>query len=144
MAYVFIICGGEDYADMEEFGIEREEFLRNFLELPNGIPDSDTFRRLFEKLVPSELSICLANWIEIERKKRCIIALDGKTICGSGNKEHKAYHVISAFVAENQITFGELTAEEKANEITAVPELLNLIDAEGAIITADANCQKNH
>ncbi len=138
-----IICGGEDYADMEEFGIEREEFLRNFLELPNGIPDSDTFRRLFEKLVPSELSRCLANWIEIERQKRCVIGLDGKTICGSGNKEHKAYHVISAFVAENQITLGELAVEEKTNEITAVPELLNLIDVEGAIITADAmSCQK--
>ena len=138
-----IICGGEDYADMEEFGIEREEFLRNFLELPNGIPDSDTFRRLFEKLVPSELSRCLANWIEIERQKRCVIGLDGKTICGSGNKEHKAYHVISAFVAENQITLGELAVEEKTNEITAVPELLILIDVEGAIITADAmSCQK--
>ena len=71
---------------MDEFGIEREEFLRNFLELLNGMPDSDTFRRLFEKLVSSELSRCLANWIEIERKKHCIIALDGKTICGSGNK----------------------------------------------------------
>ena len=98
MAYV--ICVGEDYADMEEFSIEREEFLRNFLELPNGIQDSDTFRCLFKKLIPSELSSCLANWIEVERKKRCVIALDGKTICGSGNKEHKAYHVISAFIAK--------------------------------------------
>ena len=76
-----IICGGEDYADMEEFGIEREEFLRNFLELPNGIQDSDTFRCLFKKLIPSELSSCLANWIEVERKKRCVIALVWKIIC---------------------------------------------------------------
>ena len=138
-----VICGGEDFVDMEEFGIEREEFLRNFLELPNGIPDSDTFRRTFEKINPSELSVCLTNWLEVERERRCVIATDGKTICGSGNKEHKAYHVISAFVAENQITLGEISVNKKTNEITAVPELLELIDVEGAIVTADAmSCQK--
>ena len=83
------------------------------------------------------------NWINTERDKRSTIAIDGKTICGSGNSEHKAYHVISAFVAENQITLGELTVEEKTNEITAVPELLDLIDVEGAVVTADAmSCQK--
>ena len=72
-----------------------------------------------------------------------MIAIDGKTICGSGNKQNRPFHVISAFVAENQITLGELTAEEKSNEITAVPELLDLIDVENAIITADAmSCQK--
>ena len=138
-----MICGGEDFVDMEEFGKSRKEFLAKFLELPNGIPDSDTFRRVFEKIDPAELSSCLKNWINTERDKRSTIAIDGKTICGSGNSEHKAYHVISAFVAENQITLGELTVEEKTNEITAVPELLDLIDVEGAVVTADAmSCQK--
>ena len=138
-----VICGGEDFVDMEEFGKSREEFLVKFLELPNGIPDSDTFRRVFEKIDPAELSSCLNNWINTERDKRSTIAIDGKTICGSGNSEHKAYHVISAFVAENQITLGELTVEEKTNEITAVTELLDLIDVEGAVVTADAmSCQK--
>ena len=138
-----VICGGEDFVDMEEFGKSRKEFLAKFLELPNGIPDSDTFRRVFEKIDPAELSSCLKNWINTERDKRSTIAIDGKTICGSGNSEHKAYHVISAFVAENQITLGELTVEEKTNEITAVPELLDLIDVEGAVVTADAmSCQK--
>ena len=137
------ICGGEDYADMEELGIEREEWLRNFLELPNGIPDSDTFRRVFERLNPTELSKSLSNWLDIEREKRAVIAVDGKTIRGSGNAEHMAYHVVSAFVAENQITLGEITVPEKTNEITAVPELLELIDVNGAIVTADAmSCQK--
>lgn len=138
-----VICGGEDFADMEEFGKDREVFLRKFLELPNGIPDSDTFRRVFEKINPSELSACLLNWISIERDRRCVVAVDGKTICGSRNTEHKAYHVVSAFVAENQITLGEIEVEEKSNEITAVPELLDLIDVDGAIVTADAmSCQK--
>ena len=137
------ICGGEDYADMEELGIEREEWLRNFLELPNGIPDSDTFRRVFERLNPTELSKCLSNWLTIEREKRAAIAAFGKTIRGSGSAEHKAYHVESAFVAENQITLGEMTVPEKTNEITAVPELLELIDVNRAIVTADAmSCQK--
>ncbi|MBE6868642.1 MAG: ISAs1 family transposase [Ruminococcus albus] len=121
-----IICGGEDFADMEMFGKSRQEYLSKFLELPNGIPDSDTFRRVFEKLNPSELSSCLINWISCERTKRGTVAIDGKTICESGNGKHKAYHVISAFVAENQLTLGELAVEEKTNEITTVPELLDL------------------
>lgn len=111
-----IICGGEDYTDMEAFGIEREEFLRSFLELPNGIPDSDTFRRLFEKLDPEALSECLVNWINVELPDRCVIAVDGKTIRGSEDKTHKAYHVVSAFVAESQITLGEITVDEKSLE----------------------------
>lgn len=140
-----VICGGQDFVDMEEFGKEREEFLRNFLglELPNGIPDSDTFRRFFERLDPKELSSCLYNWLAVERNKRSVIPIDGKTICGSANNEHKAYHVVSAFASENQITLGEITVAEKSNEITAVPELLDLIDVEGAIVTADAmSCQR--
>ncbi len=138
-----VICGGEDFADMEEFGKSRKKYLAEFLELPNGIPDSDTFRRVFEKLNPSELSSCLTNWLSVERQKRSVVAVDGKTICGSGNTQHKAYHVISAFVAESRITLGELAVEEKTNEITAVPELLDLIDVEGAVVTADAmGCQK--
>ena len=138
-----VICKGEDYADMEEFGKEREEWLGGFLELPNGIPDSDTFRRVFERLKPDEVANCLRDWLDTEREKRAVVAIDGKTIRGSGNAEHKAYHVVSAFVAENQITLGEITISEKSNEITAVPELLELIDVEGSIVTADAmSCQK--
>ena len=69
---------------METFGKSRQEYLAKFLELPNGIPDSDTFRRVFEKIDPSELSACLRNWVSAEREKRSIVAIDGKTICGSG------------------------------------------------------------
>lgn len=138
-----VICGGEDFVAMEDFGKEREEFLRKFLELPNGIPDSDTFRRVFEKINPGELSECLVNWLNEELPERCVISVDGKTIKGSADKNHKAYHVVSAFVAENQITLGEIAVEEKSNEITAVPELLDLLYIEDAIITADSmSCQK--
>lgn len=137
------ICNGSDFADMEEFGTEREEWLKNFLELPNGIPDSDTFRRIFERINPKALAKCLYDWLSSNRKDGRVIAVDGKTICGSGNHKHRAYHVVSAFAAENQITLGEIVTEEKSNEITAVPELLETLDIKHSIITADAmSCQK--
>ena len=89
------------------------------------------------------MSRCLNDWLEITRKKREVVAIDGKTICGSRNDQHRAYHVVSAFVAENQLTLWEITVDEKSNEITAVPQLLDLIDVKGCIVTADAiSCQK--
>jgi len=139
-----IICIGKDFTDMEDFGKERQEWLNAFLELSNGIPDSDTFRRVFEKIKPAELSNALNNWLNIEREKRSVVVVDGKTIRGSKNAAHKAYHVVSAWVAENQITLGEIAVNEKSNEIAAVPELLDMLDVEGCIITADAmSCQKD-
>lgn len=137
------VCNGSDFTDMEDFGKEREEWLRGFLELPNGIPDSDTFRRVFERLEPKALSDSLYDWLSSNRKEGSVIAVDGKTICGSKSHDHKAYHVVSAFVAENQITLGEIATQEKSNEITAVPELLNSLEIRSSIITADAmSCQK--
>lgn len=139
-----IICIGEDFTDMESFGKEREEWLKTFLELPNGIPHSDTFRRVFERINPNELTKCLNNWLDFSREKGEIVNIDGKTIRGSANDEHKAYHVVSAWVAENQITLGEIKTAEKSNEITAIPELLEMIDVEESIVTIDAmGCQKN-
>ena len=139
-----IVCIGEDFIDMENFGGEREQWLKTFLELPYGIPDSDTFRRVFEKLNPKELSICLNNWLAVNREKGTIVGIDGKTIRGSANEAHKAYHVVSAWVAENQITLGEIKTDEKSNEITAIPKLLDMIDVEGSIVTADSmSCQKD-
>lgn len=143
IGFLTIVCGGEDFTDMEDFGLEREEWLRGFLELPNGIADSDTFRRVFERVDAEELSASLRDWLEIRREERAVVSIDGKTICGSKSASHKAYHVVSAFVSENRITLGEIKTEEKSNEITAVPELLEMLDLEGAIVTADAmSCQK--
>jgi len=128
---------------MEEFGKEREEWLRTFLELPNGIPDSDTFRRVFERLNPESLSKYLYDWLECHRAEGSVIAIDGKTICGSGTESRKAYHIVSAYVAENQLVLGESATDEKSNEITAVPEFLGPLNIENSIVTADAmSCQK--
>ena len=139
------ICMGEDYKDMEEFGKEREKWLKEKLglELINGIPSWYTFERLFEKLNPRELSKCLLESIEYERVKRATVPIDGKTLCGSENEDHDAYHVISVFVAENQITLGELEAENKKSEINMIPKVLDLVEVEGDIVTLDAaGCYK--
>ena len=138
-----IVCGGEDFPDMEEFGKERTEWLETFLELPHGIPDSDTFRRVFERINPEALSECLYDWLGCHRKEGSVIAIDGKTIRGSKRGSRKAYHVVSAFAAENQLVLGEIVTDEKSNEITAVPELLGALNIEDSIVTADAMiCQK--
>jgi len=142
IGFLTTVCGGEDFTDMEDFGIERRTWLDSFLELPNGIPDSDTFRRTFERVNPQELADSLRDWLDIHGDRGNVVSIDGKTIRGSKSDTHKAFHVVSAFVSENRITLGEIKTEEKSNEITAVPELLDMLSLEGSIVTADAmSCQ---
>ena len=141
---ITLICGGKDFKDMEVLGKAKEEWLKTFLELPNGIPDSDTFRRLFERINPEELSECLNNWIT-SGKSLCpkTIGIDGKTIRGSGSDEHKPYHVVSAWADEQGIVLGQVTVDEKSNEIKAIPDLLKLFDIKNSVVTIDAmGCQK--
>lgn len=140
-----VMSMGEDFVDMEDFGREREEWLKGFLELPNGIPDSDTFRRVFERLDSAELSQALNNWHNgAGSAGGRTVSIDGKTICGSGNRDRNPLHVISAWVHENEITLGELATEEKSNEITAIPKLLDLIDVRGDVVSIDAmGCQRD-
>lgn len=142
---ISMLCGGKDFSDMEVLGKAKESWLRGFLSLPNGIPDSDTFRRIFEKVNPAELSKCLCEWIKTERSIGTVknIHLDGKTACSSGNDYHTAYHIVSAWASEYGITLGQVSVDEKSNEITAIPQLLDIIDIKGAVVTIDAmGCQK--
>ena len=134
---VSVVCGGTDYEHMEDTGYGKLEWFKERLELPNGIPDSDTFRRVFERLNPNELAEVLQETVVTTGKT---VAIDGKTICGSANDQHSAYHVVSAWVAENQITLGQLAVAEKSNEIVAIPELLDVLDVSGS--TEDRG--KNH
>ncbi len=138
IAFCAIICGAEDYEDIEGFGNARKDWLEKFLTLKNGIPDKDTFRRVFERLNPSEVAQCLYGWLGNREVKGKTVNIDGKTICGSANAAHNAYHVVSAWVSENQITLGEIVVDAKSNEITAIPKLLDLIDIEGTTVTIDA------
>jgi predicted transposase YbfD/YdcC len=137
------MSNGKIFEEMEVFGNTRIDWLCKFLELPNGIPDKDTFRRVFERLNPGELLKYLNEWLEFERESGGVIAIDGKTICGSADDSHRSYHVVSAWVSEKQFTLGQIKTEEKSNEITAIPELLDLIDIEGGVVTIDAGgCHK--
>jgi len=141
------ICLGEDYDDMEEFGKEREEWLKSELgmKLEHGIPDGDTFERVIRRIKPKELRTKLNESIEYVRHLRDIVAIDGKTKRSSGNKSKKRnpIHIISAFACENQLVLGELKSENKQTEIEEIPKLLDEIDVFGSIVTIDAmGCQK--
>jgi len=135
---------GEGFDEMEEVGREREAWFRQFLELPNGIPDADTFRRVFERVNPAELMKALQGWLcEMSEAGGREVNIDGKTMRGSGRGNgQKAVHIVSAWVNGNNLTLGELATAEKSNEITAIPQLLDTIDISGDIVTIDAmGCQ---
>jgi predicted transposase YbfD/YdcC len=132
---------------MSEFGDVRERWLRGFLELPGGVPCADTFRRVFEAIEPRVFGECLAQITadfnaDVQGK---VVAIDGKTLRGSFDRRRgqSPLHVVSAWVAEEGITLGQIVTEEKSNEVTAIPELLKTIDIRGATVTIDAmGCQK--
>jgi predicted transposase YbfD/YdcC len=132
------ICQGADYGDMEDFGVERERWLKEELglELANGIPSEDTFRRLFEAMNPKEFRSCLDECIGYTRSEREVVNIDGKA------KKSGGIHVISAFVGENGITLGEIKSESKRGEIKEIPKLLEQIYVKGSIVTIDSiGCQ---
>jgi hypothetical protein len=104
-----IICGADEFEEIEIWAKAHEKWLKKFIEMPNGIPSEDTFRRVFERLNPEEVGKCLYSlFSEKQQASGKTVAIDGKTICGSKNAEHSAYHVLSACVAENQRTLGEI------------------------------------
>ena len=140
------IAGSDTWADIERFGKERLEWLRTFLRLENGIPSHDTFGRVFSRLDPAKLSACVVQWLEevgIQIGKH--IAIDGKTLRSSYDTKagKNPLHLVSAWACEARLTLGQIATEEKSNEITAIPLLLELLDLKGATVTIDAmGCQK--
>jgi predicted transposase YbfD/YdcC len=137
-----IIAGAEGWEDMENYGISKQQWLSEFLALPNGIPSDDTFRRVFERINPEALCQCLTQWVQqlIPSLEGKIVPIDGKCLRGSYDREQgvKALHLVTAWVAEQNLTLGQIKVEDHSNEITAIPALLELIDIKGAIITIDA------
>ena len=144
---VIVVCAticrwDESWEQVADFAVERESWLRKFLELPAGIPSHDTLRRVFLLLDPNELQSCFLGWASCFRTKISgeTIAIDGKTVRGSRDKSSnkRPIHVVSAWANENQLVLGQVKVDEKSNEITAIPELLNLLDIAGCTITIDA------
>ena len=141
------ICGADTWADVERFGNAKIEWFRTFLPLENGIPSHDTFGRVFAALDTEEFYACLANWIASLRLdlRGQTVAIDGKTLRKSFDKSagREALHVVNAWASDLRLSLGQLATEEKSNEITAVPRLLEMLAIEGAVVTLDAmHCQK--
>ena len=137
-----VICGAESWVDVEQFGDLKEDWLKTFLELSNGIPSHDTIGKLFARLSPEVLQNSFLSWIHslVEITDGEIVAIDGKTLRHSYDKalNRKAIHMVSAWACNNQLILGQLKVNEKSNEITAIPELLKMIDMKGCTVTIDA------
>ena len=147
IAVCAVICGAEGFTDMEEFGIAKEPWLRQFLQLPNGIPSHDTFGRLFARLKPSAFQLSFINWIHAvsDLTGQEIVPIDGKKLRRSHNRAcgQPAIELVSAWARANRLMLGQVKVKEGSNEITAVPQLLKLLEIKGCIVTVDAlNCQK--
>lgn len=144
---ISVICGAETWEQMVQFSKSKEAFLRTFLELPNGIPSKDTINRVFSSIDSEQFESCFVNWVSSIAKlsQGQIIAIDGKTIRGAKSAgKTSPVHMVSAWACENNMVLGQVKTNEKSNEITAIPELLKILDIEGNTITIDAmGTQKN-
>ncbi len=136
------ICGITEWDDMEDYAIEKIEWFRKFYPYKNGIPSHDTISRLFAKLCPTEFCKYFTEWVKSLRKNidKEVIAIDGKAVKGSAQKSKgiKSLYFVSAYASENELVLGQEIVDEKSNEITAVPKLLDLIECKNTIITVDA------
>jgi predicted transposase YbfD/YdcC len=142
LVFFAMLANANEWVEIEIFGKEHKEFLKKYLELPNGIPSHDTIQRVFAMVSPEFLKKFQALWNEMlnrdeGKKVRKLLAIDGKTQRGNGNNNQKANHIVSV-VDEDGISLGETLVEEKTNEIRAIPELLDDLNIKGHIITTDA------
>jgi predicted transposase YbfD/YdcC len=142
-----IICGANDIMATYLWAQHRKDWFVSMGLCLNGLPSYDTLNRVFRFLDPTEFNRCFMEWVSaIAGHVQGVIAIDGKTLCNSGDtfRGTKPIHLVNAFAAENQLILGQLATEAKSNEITAIPELLKLLNLKGAIVTIDAmGCQTN-
>lgn len=137
-----VVCGAEGWEDIEAYGRSKLDWLKTFLELPNGIPSHDTISRLFARLEPSKLQECFVSWVKAiaQLSEGEVIAIDGKSVRHSYDKGKGkgAIHMVSAWASENRLALGQVKVADKSNEITAIPQLLDILDIQGCIVTIDA------
>lgn len=136
-----IICGAETWENIREFGNSKTEWLKQYLKLDNGIPSSDTFKRFFSNICADKFEECFGKWINdlVTIKMGEVISLDGKTLRGAKEYRSKSMvHMVSSWANEAEVSLGQVKVGEKTNEITAIPELLRVLDIEGCFVTIDA------
>lgn len=134
-----VICGATSYAKVEMFGKSKREWLEKFLELEYGIPDACTFRNIIKDIDTQKLHILFCDWMKsVVSEITGVIAIDGKTARRTHDKNKRPLHVISAFSHEYGLVMGQMACEEKSNEITAIPKLLDILEINGCIVTIDA------
>ena len=141
LAICGVICGAEGWAEIEEFGKAKEAWFTQLLNLPNGIPSHDTFGRVFALMDPKQFEASFFQWVQgISTTIKGVIAIDGKTLRRSHDQAagKKALHLVSAWAVENRLVLAQLATEEKSNEITAIPLLLQQLALSGCIVTIDA------
>jgi predicted transposase YbfD/YdcC len=141
-----VISGAESFVDMEDFGNAKKGWLGSFLDLSSGVPSHDTFGRVFSLIDPKQFQESFASWMRscVSLSGGKVIAIDGKTNRRTFGGLTKALHVVSAFATANGVSIGQVATEQKSNEITAIPELLKILDISGCLITTDAmGCQSD-
>jgi len=140
------ICGAESWRDFALFGREKIDFLKEYFAFANGIPSKNTFARVFAVLDPLVFKECFREWVTLFQKVLGeTIAIDGKTLCNSADEsqDRSAIHMVSAFATQTRLILGQQKVDEKSNEIKAIPQLLDLLDIQGHIVTIDAmGCQR--
>jgi len=148
IAVCAVICGADDFVAIAEFGRSKRKFLEKFLDLRAGIPSHDRFNAIFREIKPAEFETCLLNWIVAlhEVTDGQVVAIDGKTLRRSFDTASgkAAIHMVSAWATANHISLGQIVVDEKSNEITAIPKLLEMLELSGALVTIDAmGCQRD-
>jgi len=140
-----VISGCDSWVDVEEYGKSKEQWFSTFLSLPNGIPSHDTFTRVFQNINADLFQQCFLNWVRtLTTEIDHLISIDGKCLRGSNNFGESPICIVSAWASDNNIVLGQVKTKEKSNEITAIPELIDIIDVKGAVVSIDAaGCQKN-
>lgn len=146
IAIIGVLCGADEWTEVEEVAWLKADWLKTFLDLPHGIPSHDTLSRVFGLLEPEAFSQALLGWIQhvAALSRGELVSIDGKTLRRSYDTAsgQPALHMISAWCQQNQIVLGQLATDLKDNEITAIPRLLELLDLAGAVVTIDAiGCQ---
>jgi predicted transposase YbfD/YdcC len=146
IALCAVIGGADSWTDVEDYGKAKQDWLKGFLALPHGVPSHDTFGRVFAALDPGQFRDCFAAWVAAVTQRLGLkqVAIDGKTLRGSHDRANglAALHLVSAWATAAHLTLGQVAVDDKSNEITAIPLLLELLDLQGALVTIDAlGCQ---